>query len=134
MDMSASFSDYYTGTKKSLGGGFNFRNINKLLLNSNYQFNQVSLPNNKFNTFTLSNRIIYAFSTSMYLKAYIQYNSDRLRYYGRVKWNANILFRYIYRPGSDFYIVYNQEQLVGSNNNELTNRTFMAKVVYFWRK
>lgn len=78
--------------------------------------------------------MVYAFSTDMYLKAYIQYNSDRLRYDGRIKWNANILFRYIYKPGSDIYIVYNQEQLIGNNNNEITNRTLMAKVVYFWRK
>lgn len=134
MDVSYSHSDYYSGTRKSFGGGFNVRNIKKLLLNTDYQFNRVNLPHHNFNTFTLSNRIIYAFSTSMYLKAYIQYNSDRLRYYGRVKWNANILFRYIYRPGSDIYLVYNQEQLVGKDNNELTNRTLMAKVVYFWRK
>lgn len=134
MDVSFSRSDYYTGARNSFGGGFNIRNIKKLLLNIDYQFNRVNLPQKRFNTFTLSNRVIYAFSTSMYLKAYIQYNSDRLRYDGRVKWNANILFRYIYRPGSDFYLVYNQEQLKGSQNNELTNRTLMAKVVYFWRK
>ncbi|MFZ5517856.1 MAG: DUF5916 domain-containing protein [Candidatus Zhuqueibacterota bacterium] len=133
MDLSLSHSDYYTGERRTFSGGFNFRNITKLLLNAEYQFNRVTLPQRTFNTFTLSNRIIYAFSTDMYIKAYIQYNSDRLRYDGRVKWNANILFRYIFRPGSDFYLVYNQEHLVGTPD-ELTNRTLMAKVVYFWRK
>jgi len=132
-DASLSQSDYYTGERRSIGGGLNLRNITKLLLNVEYQINHVTLPQQMFRTFTLSNRIIYAFSTDMYIKAYIQYNSDRLRYDGRVKWNANILFRYIFRPGSDVYLVYNQEQLVGTPD-ELTNRTLMAKVVYFWRK
>ena len=133
-DINLSTSDYYGGNRYSLGGGFDWYGIKKLILNSNYRFNKIIFPYADFNTFTLSNRLIYAFSTEAFLKAYIQYNSDRLNYDGAVKWNINILFRYIYKPGSDFYIVYNQEQLVGNNNNELSNRTLMAKVVYFWRK
>ncbi|NOZ60316.1 MAG: carbohydrate binding family 9 domain-containing protein [Calditrichaeota bacterium] len=134
VSVSSTISQYYGGTRYSLNGGINWTGIPKFTVNSDYNFNQVELPNATFHTFTVSNRLIYAFSTEAYLKAYIQYNSDRLRFDDRVKWNVNILFRYIFRPGSDFYIVYNQEQLVGTDNDELTNRTLMAKVVYFWRK
>ena len=31
-------------------------------------------------------------------------------------------------------LVYNEEQLIGDDHNELRNRTFLAKFVYFWRK
>lgn len=133
-NVNLSVSDYYAGKQYSFGGGIDWTGVKKFILNSDYRFNKIDLPYAEFNTFTLSNRLIYAFSTKAFLKAYIQYNSDRLRFDNRVKWNVNILFRYIYKPGSDFYLVYNQEQLVGNNNNELTNRTFMAKVTYFWRK
>jgi len=133
-EINLSASDYYGGKRYSLGGGINWNGIERFKVNCDYRINKIKLPFDQFNTFTLSNRLIYAFSTDAYLKAYIQYNSDRLRFDGRVKWNINILFRYIYKPGSDIYLVYNQEQLVGENNNELSNRTLMAKVVYFWRK
>ena len=132
--LTSAVSHYYGGTRYSMSSGINWTGFSRFTLNSDLNFNQVELPDASFHTFTVSNRLIYAFSTEAYIKAYIQYNSDRLRFDDRVKWNVNILFRYIFRPGSDFYIVYNQEQLVGNNNDELTNRTLMAKVVYFWRK
>jgi hypothetical protein len=133
-DFNFSISEYYGGRRYSVGGKLQWTGFDKFRLDTDYGINQIKLPQAEFKTDTISNRLVYAFSTDMFIKAYIQYNSDRLRFSGRVKWNANILFRYIFRPGSDFYLVYNQEQLVGNNNNELTNRTFMAKVVYFWRK
>jgi len=133
-EFNLSVSEYYGGTRYRVGGELQWTGFNRFRFDTDYGINQVKLPHAEFKTYTVSNRFVYAFSTDMFVKAYIQYNSDRLRFDGRIKWNANILFRYIYRPGSDFYLVYNQEQLVGKNNNELTNRTIMAKVVYFWRK
>lgn len=54
--------------------------------------------------------------------------------FGVFRLKRDILFRYIFRPGSDFYLVYNEEQLIGANNNEIRNRTLMVKMIYFWRK
>ncbi len=134
MKAELSAADYYGGDRYSLSGSVDWKGFKKFILNSDYRLNKIKLPHAQFNTFTLSNRLIYAFSTEAFLKGYIQYNSDRLRFDDRVKWNVNLLFRYIFKPGSDFYLVYNQEQFVGNNNDTLINRTLMAKVVYFWRK
>lgn len=134
LQLNLSAADYYGGNRYSLSGSLDWKGLQKIIVNSSYQFNRIKLPHAQFNTFTISNRLIYAFSSIAYLKGYLQYNSDRLRFDDCVKWNANILFRYIYKPGSDFYLVYNQEQFAGKNNNELLNRTLMIKLVYFWRK
>lgn len=128
------YSDYWGGSISTFNTTLQYNQISHLRLHSSAAFNRISLPEVDFNTFTISNRIIYAFSTRLFVKAYIQYNSDRLQFDDREKWNVNLLLRYTYRAGSDFYLVYNQEQLLGNSMNEIMNRTFLAKFTYFWRK
>jgi len=42
--------------------------------------------------------------------------------------------RYIYRPGSDLFLVFNQESLTGPGSDIIENRTFMLKLNYFLRR
>ena len=72
--------------------------------------------------------------TELYFKAYVQWNDDKLLFGGREKIISNLLLRYIYKPGSDLYVVYNDGRLIGAGGGEITNRTLMAKVTFFWRK
>jgi len=49
-------------------------------------------------------RASWAFSTRLVTRAYVQYNSlDQ-------KWITNLRLHFIHRPGSDLYIVFNDEQ------------------------
>jgi len=60
--------------------------------------------------------------------------NDDLLLEGRDRLSSNIILRYTYRPGSDFYFVVNQEDLVGRNRSVKKNRTVLAKFTYFLRK
>jgi hypothetical protein len=45
-------------------------------------------------------RMIYAFSTKLFLNAFLQYNTDSQQF------SSNIRFNFIHRPLSNFFIVY----------------------------
>ena len=47
-------------------------------------------------------RLDYTFSPTLSLRTLTQYNSSR------EQWSTSVRFRYIYRPGSDLYIVYDE--------------------------
>ena len=126
--------DYYTGDNKSFGLSGTITRIQPFRLEINYNHNNVSLPEGSFRTNTLGLRLFYFFSTSLYLKAYMQWNDDKLNFNGKERIISNILLRWIYSPASNVYLVYNDGRLIGPGNTEIINRTFMVKATFFWRK
>ena len=128
------YGNYYTGRNLRFEIDGNFTRIKRLRMEVNYNYNWVDLPEGSFRTNTLGLRTFYYFSTELYLKAYIQWNDDKLYFDGKEKIISNILLRWIYRPGSDLYIVYNDGRLIGAGGEEITNRTLMVKTTFFWRK
>ena len=67
-----------------------------------YSRNDVDLPAGDFVTQLASLRVDYAFSPTLSLRTLTQYNSSR------DQWSTSARFRYTYRPGSDFYLVYDE--------------------------
>ena len=67
-------------------------------------------------------RVDYSFSPRVTLRSLFQYNSD-IR-----ELNSSIRFHYIYRPGSDFYLVYNDLRLDTSGVEEVRDRQLVFKV------
>lgn len=47
---------------------------------------------------------------------------------------GNLLLRWIYRPGSDLCVVYNDSRMIGAGGEEIQNRTRMREATFFWRK
>ena len=99
-----------------------------------YAHNYIDLPQGHFHTNTLGLRMFYFFSTELYLKAYVQWNDDKLYFDGKERVISNVLLRWIYSPASNLYLVYNDGRLIGPDHTELSNRTFMVKATFFWRK
>ena len=130
----SNYGDYYTGKRLSLGPEILVTTTNRLRAEFNFDMNYVSLPEGDFTAQTFGCRIFYYFSTKLYIKAYIQLNDDRLANEGDSVTLANLLLRWTYRPGSDFYIVYNDRRLFGASAGQIANRTLMAKATFFWRK
>ena len=79
-------------------------------------------------------RLSYAFSTDLFIKEFFQWNDDAFLFENRDRISENIVLRYTYKPSSDFYMIYNQENLVGTASQELSNRTLLAKFTYLLRK
>ena len=46
--------------------------------------------------------------------------------------SANLLLNYIYQPGSDFYIVINENYDTGDGQDKRTDTTILAKMTYWW--
>ena len=128
------YGDYYTGTRLGVGPELTLLNLNRLQAQIELNLNHVEMPQGRFDARTFACRLYYYFSTKLYLKAYVQWNDDRLSNDGDRISLVNLLFRWTYRPGSDFYIVYNERRLFGASGGEIADRTLMAKATFFWRK
>ncbi len=126
--------DFFTGT--SYGGGVSttIRAHQRVFASAGYDYNEIDLPNGQFHTNFLSARLSYAFSTYFFIKGFFQWVDDALLFDERNQISQNIILRYTYRLGSDLYLVYNQENLLGSGNDVTTNRTLLAKFTFLLRK
>jgi hypothetical protein len=89
--------------------------------------NWVNLPNGAFTADLLATRIGIAFTTRLFLNTLVQYNSlDR-----RVM--SNLRFQYIFRPGSDLYLVFNEERGSIASLSTPQARGTRLKVTYLRR-
>jgi hypothetical protein len=97
-------------------------------LEPSVSINRVDLPGGEFTTRLLRSRIDYAFTPRMFASALLQYgSSDRA-------FSSNLRFRWEYRPGSEFFLVWTDERDMGLNRpSELRNRAFVAKLTRLLR-
>lgn len=87
----------------------------------------VDLPNGAFTADLMSTRVSVAITTKMFLNALVQYNAlDR-------QVASNVRFQYIFRPGSDFYLVVNEERGDLASLSTLQARGMRLKVTYLRR-
>jgi len=125
---------YYTGNKYSGRASMDLKLFNRFRGNLEYNYNWVDLPVGEFHTNAASTRLSYSFNPDLYIKAYVQLLDDKLNNDGQYVVSTNILFHYIYKPGSNFYLVFNEGRSVGAGNEIIENRTLMTKFTYFFRK
>jgi len=112
---------FYTGNRQNASLNGHIRPTPKLLITGDYNWNFIDLPDGSFKTNTINSRIIYTFSPDFFIKLFLQWNDDSEVTRG------NFLLRYTYRPGSDFYIVYNEFWQSG----DVKQRSIVAKITYF---
>ena len=93
---------FYSGNRDEISGGFSFRPNEHLLFDFNDSFNSVRLKQGDFTTNLFAGRVNYNFSRKLLTSALMQVNSA-----ARIA-TINIRLRYIYRPNSDLFIIYNQ--------------------------
>jgi len=98
---------FYTGTRYETSGGIQWRPNAHLLFDFGESYNKVHLREGDFNTSLFTGRFNYNFSRKLLTSAFVQLNSAaRLSL-------INVRLRYIYRPNSDFFIIYNQSSGAG---------------------
>jgi len=113
---------FYSGYKHSYVGGATFRANHRLNTTLSYTYNNISLAEGRINQKLLAARVNYGFSTTMFLNALIQYNSDTNQ------WSSNVRFNIIHRPLSDIFVVYNEHR--DSLTGGLVDRALIAKLTY----
>ncbi len=98
---------FYTGTRYETSGGIQWRPNAHLFFDFGESYNKVHLREGYFNTSLFTGRFNYNFSRKLLTSAFVQLNSAaRLSL-------INVKLRYIYRPNSDFFIIYNQSTGAG---------------------
>ena len=115
--------NFFDGEKDSYSLGFLLQPGYRFNTDVSWSYDDVRLPSGDFTTNLVTTRLRYSFTTTMFLNALIQYNSN-LR-----EFSSNIRFNFIYKPLSDFFLVYNERR---SSTGEVRERALIAKLTYLF--
>jgi hypothetical protein len=123
----ARYESIYDGNITSVGGSLMVNPTANFSANLGYTHNSVELPNGAFDADIASLRLTLAFTTQMTLNALIQYNErdDEL--------SGNIRFNFIHTPGSDLFLVLNEQRGTPDDLWDLNSRSAVAKLTYLAR-
>ena len=120
--------DYYHGTINAVGYQRGRVEITpQFSLEPGLSINNISLPNATYTVPLVTSRVTYTFTPRMFFGGLIQYSpvSDTI--------SANLRLRWEYQPGSELFVVYNDQRDVADFSfgarrwPELQNRAFVVK-------
>jgi hypothetical protein len=88
-----------------------------------YSINRVDLIQGAFTTHLAGSRATWTATPLMFTSALLQYNSSNRAL------SANVRVRWEYLPGSELFVVYNEERdTLARRFPEIANRAFIVKV------
>ncbi|HEX4912866.1 MAG TPA: DUF5916 domain-containing protein [Vicinamibacterales bacterium] len=120
---------FYDGTNSELSYRGLIEISNRFNVEPGLTLNWIDIEAGKFRTTVGTLRSSYMFSPRMALSALVQYNSTA--------WSlgSSVRFRWEYRPGSDFFVVYSdgRDTRIGDPYPGLINRTFVVKATRLFR-
>jgi hypothetical protein len=99
------YGTFYNGHKTTLSvsrGRLGFSN--QLSVEPTYTINKVDLVQGAFTTHLTGTRVTYTMTPLMFTSALVQYSSSNNSV------SANVRLRWEYRPGSELFVVYNEER------------------------
>jgi hypothetical protein len=115
------WGDFYSGRRYETSAGITWRPNEHILLDLNDSYNRVHLPQGDFSTNLFGGRATYNFSRKLLTSAFAQLNSA-----ARLS-SVNLRVRYIFRPNSDLFVIYNHTTGVGV---ERPSYSFQIKMTY----
>lgn len=115
---------FYDGTRKDFDVTLGLRASGRASGELSLQRNDVKLPWGDFVANLSILRLDYALSPRMTIRSLSQYNSLTRQL------TASLRYNFIYRPGSDLYIVYDELQGNTANRPQVRNRQFVIKTTY----
>ena len=122
------FGEFYHGTIRGFSIDATARPTARLSIEPSIEFNRITLPTEEFDANAFGGRISYSFSTTLFTKLFTQWSTDR------DVLSANFLVNYIYRPGSDFYLVFDQSYDTRDGGVKLIGWTIVGKMTYWWNR
>ena len=120
---------FYDGDRTDMCANAGLRVTSQLATSASFSRNDLDLPSGSFKADIASFQLDYALSPALSLRSIAQYNSTS------EQWSASARFRYIYRPGSDIHIVYDEVRRdttipVSPFVEEFDNRQLIVKMTY----
>ena len=128
----AQLGQYYNGTIAALSfSQGRYAILKQFSVEPRFSINRIELPTGNFTQKQVGARTDYGFSPRMFASALLQYSSaDRT-------FSSNVRFRWEYRPGSEFFVVWTDEQdtnpLDPRDRFALRNRAFVVKMTRLFR-
>ncbi len=121
--------DFYSGRKTSFGWGWGRVSLSShFLLEPSISFNRVELPQGDFDVELVDLRAIYTMNPRMFVTALFQYDSESRGL------AANVRLRWEYQPGSELFVVYNEQRdTLTEGFPGLNNRALIVKITRLFR-
>ena len=128
-NITAEYGTFYSGHKKTVTVARGRVNLtNQFSAEPTYSWNQVDVREGSFTSHLAGSRVTYTMTPLMFVSALIQYNSG----INAVSTNARL--RWEYQPGSELFVVYNEERnTLTPRFPSLSNRAFIVKVNKLFR-
>jgi hypothetical protein len=116
---------FWSGELDALQASVEYRMSAHVGLSGEYEVNWVDLPEGQFVTHLVSSRVQLLFRNNLALFSLLQYNDETREV------STNVRFNWIPKPGTDFFIVYNElDQRLGAFAPR--NRSVTVKLNYLF--
>ena len=118
------YGSFYSGHKTGISLSRGRTNITpQLSFEPSVSVNWVELAEGSFTTHLVASRVTYTMTPLMFVSALVQY------YSGSNAVTANVRFRWEYRPGSELFVVLNEQRdTLGPRFPALANRAVIVKI------
>ena len=118
---------FFGGTVNSISNTISVNPNANLELSVGYTHNRVDVPAGAFTADLARFQVGYAFSTKLVANALMQYNrlDDEL--------SVSVRINFIHRPGSDLFIVFNEERGSATSLWDVNTRAAVVKLTYLAR-
>jgi uncharacterized membrane protein YgcG len=128
-NVSVEYGTFYSGHKTSLGVSRGRVNITpQLSIEPRLSVDWADLAEGSFTSRLVGSRVTYTMTPLMFVSALVQYNS------GSNVVAANVRLRWEYQPGSELFVVYNDERdSLARGFPDLKNRSFIVKINRLFR-
>ena len=114
---------FYNGSLTSVGGGVQVKPTQNLSFDPGYDWTRISLPDRTFSTLEFNGQINYSFSQRWLTRTTVLLDSQAKEY------TADFRLNYIFRPGDDVFVVFNETRGYGVDSG-LLNRALIVKFTY----
>lgn len=115
---------FFDGTRTDVSAAVGARATNRLAAELQYQRNDIDVPWGAFDVNLSILRLDLALSPRMTFRTLSQYNTSTSQLTNSVRFN------FIYRPGSDLYVVYDELKGDLRGQPEIRNRQLLVKMTY----
>jgi uncharacterized protein DUF5916 len=120
---------FYNGHKTTISASRGRMNVgSQLSVEPTYQLNLVDLTEGSFTNQLVGSRVTYTMTPLMFTSALLQYSSSSHAI------SANVRLRWEYRPGSEFFVVFNEDRdTLARRFPALSNRAVIVKINRLFR-
>jgi hypothetical protein len=128
-NVSAEYGTFYDGHKTTISAARGRVPVTtQLSVEPTYSYNRVRLAEGRFTTHLAGARVTYTMTPLMFVSALVQYSS------GTNAVSTNARLRWEYRPGSELFVVYNEERnTLAPSFPSLNNRALIIKINRLFR-